>query len=126
MEPFTQALEKLGWNPATGREDDRPNLVNMHHVAQDVSENPPDCKNGPDSGTGADFTTACYILAETAPRQDGNDAFIPYMTLFQEQDDMRQALERIIQTSDNTSLEQARMWTQRADQVITRWQEQGY
>ena len=120
MEPFTQALEKLGWNPATGREDDRPNLVNMHHIAQEVSENLLECKSRPESATGADFTAVCYILAETAPRQDGDDAFIPYMTLFQEQDDMRQALEHIIQTSDNTSLEQARMWAQRADQVITR------
>ena len=144
MTPFTGALTELSRNPEPGstkppdffavlelaarrmNPTDRMKQAWMER-AETEPEETGDQNPGEKTGDRFEKTDmALYIAAETAPRHDSEEAFIPYLTAYLEQNWQRQAAERVWSASAITTREEARLWARRADRVVTRWTEEGY
>jgi hypothetical protein len=146
MTPFTDALTELSRNQEPGSTElpdffAVPELAarrmnptgRMKQAWREQREKPPGEGNPGDENPGEEtgdrfekIDMALYIAAETAPRHDSEDAFIPYLTAYLEQNWRRQAAERVWSASAITTREEAQLWAKRADRTITRWTEAGY
>lgn len=124
MTPFTDALTELGHNPVD------PSQADLSAVAYLVAKTLAKTSQSADEDDGNAFfrnaDIAHYLLAETAPRHDHDDAYIPYRAAYQDEHWLRQAVERIASTSSYITAEEAKLWAKRADRAYTRWEEDGY
>ena len=129
MTPFTDALNQLGWNPAPEDPAGSAAKVHMFTISGRVSKTLANASQleGEDADQ-AYFRNAdisLYILAETAQRRDDDSAFIPYLRAYKDGNWQRNAFERIMSTSMFINLEEAQLWTTRADRFLADWNEQG-
>ena len=85
MTPFTDALTQLGRNPDDPNQADQADLSAVAYlVAKTLAKTSQRADENASNAFFRNADIAHYLLAETAPRHDHDDAYIPYRTAYED------------------------------------------